>query len=157
MPSHPEHPPEWIDSAPVVVERSRKMAATPDEVWRYIADHEGWPEWFESLTKVEVTGEASGVGGQRRATAGPISFDEVFTAWDENERFAFAVVGSKLPFLAGMAEEVRIEPIEGGSRVIYRQGLEARTGFGWMLGPMAKRMGRAVADALEELDDELDD
>lgn len=157
MPVSPEHPPEWIDSAPILVERSRKMAATPSEVWRYIADHETWPDWFEALSKVEVTGAPTGVGGQRRASAGPFSFDEMFTAWDENERFAFAVVRSNLPFLAGMAEEVRIDPIAGGSKVTYRQGLEARTGFGWLLGLVAKRMSKDLAEALEELDDELDD
>jgi hypothetical protein len=89
-------------------------------------------------------------------SAGPFSFHEMFTAWDENERFAFAVVRSNLPFLAGMAEEVRIDPIEGGSKVTYRQGLEARTGFGWLLGLVAKRMSKDLAEALEALDDELD-
>jgi uncharacterized protein YndB with AHSA1/START domain len=152
--SHPVHPPEWIDDAPIRVERTVEIAAPSATVWRHIADHERWPEWFAALAEVEVTGEASGVGGRRRVTvrrAPPI--DEVFTAWDPDEHFAFAVVGTKLPILAGMAESVRIEDTAGGCRVTYRQGLQARRGFGWLLSLAARRMGTQLAAALDALAD----
>ena len=50
MPTHPEHPPEWIATAPISVERSVEIAATPAEVWRHVADHESWPDWFGALS-----------------------------------------------------------------------------------------------------------
>ena len=152
MASHPEHPPEWIDSAPIRIERSVQIVAPPATVWSHIADHERWPEWFAALSAVEVTGAPSGIGGRRRVKVqGVPPIDEIFTAWDENEHFAFAVVGTKLPILAGMAESVRVEATDAGCRVTYRQGLEARRGFGWALAPITGRMGSQLAAALDEL------
>ena len=37
MPTHPVHPPEWIDSAPIVVDESIVISAPPSEVWIDIA------------------------------------------------------------------------------------------------------------------------
>ena len=152
MATHPVHPPEWIDTAPIIIERSVEIAASPAEVWGHIADHERWPEWFGAVSKVEVTGDPTGVGGKRRVTVkGGATLDEVFTAWDENERFAFAVVGSKVPILAALAETVDIEPAGDGCRVTYRQGIEVKRGFGWAVGQMAKVIGTRLAAALEQL------
>jgi uncharacterized protein YndB with AHSA1/START domain len=158
MATHPEHPPEWIATAPVTIERSVDIAAAPAAVWAVIADHEGWPDWFGPLSKVEVTGAATGVGGQRRVTIGKAPpLDEVFTAWDENERFAFAVVGSKLPFLGALAESVEIEPIsldsgDDGSRVTYRQGFDLKYGLGWLAARGANRLGDHLSKALDSLE-----
>jgi uncharacterized protein YndB with AHSA1/START domain len=155
--THPEYPPDWIDNAPVTVERSVEIEATREQVWAYIADHEAWPDWFGAISKVEVTGEPSGVGGARRVTIGKAPpVDEIFTAWDENERFAFAIVGSKLPFLGALAESVEIDAIEvasgeTGSRVTYRQGIELKRGFGWLAARASNRLGGQLSKALEQL------
>ncbi|NQY56462.1 MAG: SRPBCC family protein [Ilumatobacteraceae bacterium] len=152
MPSHPEHPPEWIDAAPVRVEQRIEIDAPVEAVWARIADHETWPEWFAALDRVEVVGRGSGVGGGRRVTAARLPVDEVFTAWDENEHFAFAIVRSKLPILQAMAESVRLEETDnGGCRVIYVQGLEARRGFGRVLGAVSRRLDRDLKAGLDAL------
>ena len=99
---------------------------------------------------MEITGPATGVGGSRRVTAKRLPLDEEFTVWNENEEFAFAVVATKLPFLSTMAESVRVEPVDGGCRVVYRQGLQARRGFGWLLAllwrPAPGQLRRALAN-----------
>ena len=150
MPSHPVQPPEWIDTAPIRVERSVDIEAPAPAVWSIIADHARWPDWFRSLGTVEVTGAATGVGGRRRVTINRIVLDEEFTAWDENEHFALAVVSTKIPFLDTMAESVRVEPTATGSRVTYRQGLQARRGMGLLLDlawkPAAKQLTAALAN-----------
>jgi carbon monoxide dehydrogenase subunit G len=152
MATHPVHPPEWIDTAPIIVERSIEIDASPAEVWRHIADHERWPEWFGAISKVEVTGDPTGVGGKRCVTVkGGASLDEVFTAWDENERFAFAVVGSKVPFLVALAESVDLEPADDRCRVTYRQGIEVRRGLRWGVGQMTNSIGKRLARALDQL------
>ena len=152
MPSHPEHPPEWIDAAPVRVEQRIEIDAPVEAVWARIADHETWPEWFAALDRVEVVGRGSGVGGGRRVTAARLPVDEVFTAWDENEHCAFAIVRSKLPILQAMAESVRLEETDnGGCRVIYVQGLEARRGFGRVLGAVSRRLDRDLKAGLDAL------
>ncbi len=151
MPSHPVQPPEWIESAPIRVEESISIGAPAEAVWAHLADHEHWPDWFTDLDKVEITGAASGVGGKRRVTAMRLPIDEEFTVWDENEQFAFAVVGTKLPFLSTMAESVTIEPAKGGCRVVYRQGLQARRGFGRLLSLLWKRAPGQLQRALANL------
>ena len=151
MPTHPVQPPEWIDRAPIRVERSVDIAATPAAVWAVIADHERWPEWFTTIDAVVITAGATGVGGGRRVTVKPLRLEERFTAWDENEHFAFAVVGSKIPILAAMAESVRVEATERGSRVVYRQGLQAKRGFGKALELMWKPAAKGLDEALVNL------
>jgi len=151
MPSHPVQPPEWIDSAPIRVEESIDIAAPPAAVWAHIVDHEAWPEWFTDLDEVEVTGRATGVGGTRQVTARPLVIDEEFTVWDENEEFAFAVVRTKIPFLSTMAESVRVEPAGDGCRVVYRQGLQARRGFGRLLNLAWRRAPGQLQRALANL------
>ncbi len=157
MPSHPEHPPEWIDAAPIRVEQRVDIDAPVEAVWARIADHETWPEWFTALDRVEVLGQGSGVGGGRRVTAARLPIDEVFTAWDENEHFAFAIVRSKLPIVQAMAESVRLESIDGGGcRVTYTQGLEARRGFGRVLGAASKRLERDLGAGLAGLKQQVE-
>jgi carbon monoxide dehydrogenase subunit G len=151
MPQHLVQPPEWIDSAPIRVEETVEVGASPTAVWAVIADHAAWPEWFTALDEVQVTGRATGVGGQRRVVARRLPIDEEFTAWDEEEHFAFAVVRSRLPILGTMAESVRIEETGGGSRVTYRQGLQARRGFGPVLDLIWRPVPQQLRDALANL------
>ncbi len=151
MPTHPVQPPEWIDSAPIRVERSVDISASPEVVWGFIADHAGWPKWFTTIDSVEVVGSPTGVGGGRRVTVKRLPLDEKFTAWDVNEHFAFAVVKSKIPILDTMAESVRIEATETGCRVNYRQGLQAKRGMGKALELMWKPATKGLEEALANL------
>jgi Polyketide cyclase / dehydrase and lipid transport len=151
MATHEVQPPEWIDAAPIRVTASIDIAAAPSVVWDHIADHESWPEWFAPIERVEPLGSPSGVGGGRRIIVRKRPIDETFTAWDEGRHFAFAVTESKLPILRSLAESVRLEPIESGTRVTYRQGLQGRPGFGWLMGLIWKQPGKQLPGALAEL------
>jgi carbon monoxide dehydrogenase subunit G len=151
VPRHPVQPPEWIDTAPIRVEESIEIAAPPERVWSFIADHEGWPRWFTELTRVEVTHGPTGVGGGRRVTIGKIVLEETFTAWDGTSRFALAVIGSNIPIFASMAESVRVEPTDAGCRVMYQQGLQPRRGARWLLALVGKRAPQELQRALGEL------
>ena len=158
MPSHAVHPPEWIDSAPIVVEESIVIHAPPSDVWLEIADHASWPEWFEALDRVEPGTTSTGVGGTRRVTAQRLAIDEEFTVWDENEHFAFAATSSKLPVLAALAESVRLEPVDGGAacKVTYRQGLQGRTGCGWLMKAIWSRAAAGLPIALNGLKERVE-
>ena len=157
MPKHPVKQPEWIDGAPIIVSESIEIDATPAEVWTHIADHSAWPEWFETLDEVQPGATSTGVGGTRRVIVKPIAIDEEFTAWDEGEHFAFAIVRSKLPMLAAAAESVRLEPIgEDRCHVTYRQGVEGRRRFGWLMKlawtPAAKGLAPALASLKQRVE-----
>jgi Polyketide cyclase / dehydrase and lipid transport len=152
MPLHPVKPPEWIDSAPIVVNEQIVINATPNVVWGRIADHASWPTWFTQIDEVQPLGRPTGVGGGRRVIVGKLPLDEEFTAWDENEHFAFAVIASKLPILGALAESVRLEPVgDAGCRVIYRQGVEGRRGCGWLMTQVWKRAAKTLPGALVNL------
>ena len=125
--------------------------ATPDVVWRQIADHHSWPEWFGGLSSVVVTGRAAGVGGRRRVFAGPVRFDEVFTVWEPGRHFAFAVTGSSVPGLDWLAESITLEPVGAATLVQYRQGLAARPGYGWLWSALWTRASAQLAPGLQEL------
>ena len=153
MPSHPVHPPEWIDSAPIVVDESVVIHAPPSAVWAEVADHTSWPEWFTALDRVEPGPTSTGVGGTRRVIASRVVLDEEFTAWVEDEHFAFAITASKLPILNALAESVRLEPVDDGAacKVTYRQGVQGRKGFGWAMKAAWSKAAKDVPVALEQL------
>ena len=156
MPQHPVRTPEWIDSAPIRVAESVEIDAPPSAVWAHIADHESWPEWFDALDRVEPLGEPTGVGGGRRVIVRRQPIDEEFTAWDVDAHFAFAVVRSRIPILLALAESVRLDPVGDRTRVTYRQGLEARPGFGWALRLLWKQPARHLVTALDSLKERVE-
>ena len=104
-----ERPADWVSTAPIVVENSRRIAAPIDTVWARIADHESWPEWFTDLSSVTVTFAAEGVGGGRDVKVPGMTVKERFTAWEPPHRFAFTLFeGPRI--MASMAESVVLEP-----------------------------------------------
>lgn len=144
------HPPEWIDTAPLRNVGEQGIDATCDVVWARIADHETWPEWFTALKQVRVTGEATGVGGQREVSMPGATLGEEFTVWEPGAHFAFAVVRANRT-LAGMAESVELRPDGDGCVVTYRQGIEPARGFGWLWKLILPRMRRELTKALDQL------
>ena len=139
-------PLDWIDDAPVQVSVARDIAATPDEVWAIVAQHEAWPDWFPSVEAVDVVGMAEGVGGERRVTVKGLGvLDEEFNAWEPGHRFGFTVVSMSRPSLASLNELITIEPSTVGSLVTYQQGFHPK----WWISPIIKRAARArIPDVL---------
>ncbi len=118
-------PLDWISSAPVSVTRTRRIAAPSDQVWAAIADHEGWPAWFEPLTAVERLDAADGVGGHRRVHIRKVAVEEEFLAWEPGERFAFTVTHANMPGIKSMVEEVRlVADGEHATTVSYTQAIQ---------------------------------
>lgn len=151
MPTHPVVGPDWISSAPIIVEKSIEIAAAPAAVWPHIADHESWPEWFTDLDRIDRIGSGEGVGSGRRVTVKRFTLDEEFTAWEQNRRFAFAVVRSPLPVLGRLAEDVALDATEHGTRVVYRQGVEGKRFAGALMGLIWKQAPGQVDNALTNL------
>jgi hypothetical protein len=151
MVQHRLETPDWIDGADIVFSSSLDFKASAEDVWARIADHEGWAQWFTSIDKVEITGAPTGVGGKRRVTVNRLGIDEEFTAWTENEQFAFAFVKSPLFFVETIAEDVRIELADGGCRVIYRQGIVGKRGLGWLAKLALRQLPQQTAAALQNL------
>lgn len=146
-------PPAWIPTAPIVVHRTRRISAPASEVWRHIADHECWPEWFTALHRVRVTTGAEGVGGGREvklAKPTSVTIGEVFTAWDPERTFAFTLISAP-PSLASMAEIIELSETEGATTISYMQGIEPSRGFSWFWKLARHRLGRELDKALDGL------
>src|SRR2546423_13125081 len=89
---------DWIDDAPVRVEARADSAASPEDVFAILADHEQWPQWFPSVRKVTVLGEAEGVGAPRRGNIPRASVDEEFIAWEPGARWSVTGFAGKPRF-----------------------------------------------------------
>lgn len=142
----------WIPNAPIVVEETVEIDAPPAQVFRHVADHEGWTAWFKGLNKVEVTGAATGVGGQRRVTVGKIVIDEEFIGWEDDRLFAFTLTAISRHLVSSMAESVRVEPLANDrSRVTYTMGLEPRPRWGAFTRLATRSLRRNLQRALGRL------
>lgn len=140
---------DWMPQAPVVVTRSVTTSAPPEVVWKLIADHEGWPDWFDGLTEVEPMEPPEGVGGHRRVHLGPIVVEEEFLAWEPGSRFAFVVTHANRRLMTSMVEDVRLTPAGEGTEVSYTQAVEPRFGF---MSPLLRRaFGRTLDKGLAGL------
>ena len=116
---------EWTDTAPVRASASRRILAEPDAVWAVIADHPGWTEWFQQISRVEPGTPAEGIGGTRTVQTGPVTVEEEFLAWDPGRRFAFTVTHSSKPGIHSMNEDIRLTPDgAGATTVTYTMALE---------------------------------
>ncbi len=157
MSTLPRREPDWIPTAPIVITRSRRIDASVDAVWAWIADHETWPEWFTALKSVRVTGEPAGVDGRREVSMGGLTLGEVFTAWEPGSLFAFSVVKGP-PIVASVAESVALTAEGAGACTItYTQGIEPARGFGWLWRIIARRMNSELRKGLDRLADLVTD
>ncbi len=145
---------EWMETAPVRVSESRTIEADAHAIFAVLADHEGWPDWFDGLTKVEVTGAATGVGATRRVRVkGLGSLDEEFIAWEPGRAFGFTVVAMDRPVFSSLTELVTLEPEGDAVRVTYAQAFAPRRWIAPVFGLLAKRrIPKALAEALEGLE-----
>jgi uncharacterized protein YndB with AHSA1/START domain len=150
-------PGEWNDEAPVRIEVSRSIDASAEAVFAVLADHERWPEWFASLSKVEVTGAPSGVGARRRVHLRPTGvFDEEFYAWEEGRVFGFSVVKASAPLLRAANEIITIDEADDAEQgigvvVTYVQALEPTRWIAPFLGLARRRLETALAEGLDQL------
>ena len=145
---------DFADTAPVIAERSGTIAASREQVWSAICDHEHWPEWMVALKSCRPTSTPpSGVGSTRVVTlAGGVSFHEEFIAWDEPEVWAFT--GTSGPgIFQSLVERVTLTEVDPGrTQITYRMAIAPRRGLGPLVklarGGIEKNLGKA----LEELD-----
>ena len=153
MPQLTPQPPEWIHSAPFQASATREIDATPDEVFTALADHESWPEWFETIIGVERFGDLhEGLGSNRRVFINKrVAVDEEFNVWEPGERWGFVVLSATVPGLKSMVELVTIEDLgDGRSSVTYTMGVEGKFPLSLLLkgatGTMSKNLGSALSN-----------
>ena len=147
-------PPEWIHAAPFQASATREIDATPDEVFAALADHESWPEWFTTISRVERFGALhEGVGSNRRVHINRrVSVDEEFNVWEPGSRWGFVVLSATVPGLRSMTELVTIDDLgDGRSAVTYKMGIEGKFPLSLLLKGAKGQVSKNLGAALENL------
>jgi|SRR5437764_12871615 len=143
---------DWIDDAPVRVEARADSAASPEDVFAILADHEQWPQWFPSVRKVTVLGKAAGVGARRRVSIPGASVDEEFIAWEPGVRWSFTGFAAKPRFTRSLVEDCRLEPLaSGGTAISYTMYLDPPAVLKPFMNLAARQIRRNNTRALQNL------
>ncbi|MEM7142149.1 MAG: SRPBCC family protein [Actinomycetota bacterium] len=147
-------PPEWIHSAPFQASATRELDASPDEVFTALCDHENWPEWFETIERVERFGDLNeGLGSNRRVHINSrLSVDEEFIVWEPGEAWGFTIVSATVGGLKAMNELVTIEDLGADrSRVTYKMGIAPKFPISIFMKVARKIVEKSLRDALDNL------
>ena len=123
-------------------EHTVDIAATPEAVWRVIADIERWPDWTPTMTSVEALDQLPLRPGLRARVKQPGLRASVLTvtAVEEGRRFQWA---AKQPGLAFSADHA-IEATSQGSRV--RLAVEFRGRLATLVAAFYGRKIRSYVD-----------
>lgn len=120
------------------VEVSTLIRATPDRVWEILADLEGQKTWMVDVRRLEVTSEQkSGAGTMVMVTSElfglPLVKDVMeITGWMPNRELGVRHVGQ----FKGTGAFV-LEPVEGGTKVVWWEDFDAPLG---PLGELGHRL-----------------
>lgn len=143
---------EWTDEAPIKIAARAESSASPDDVFAVLADHERWPEWFPSVKKVTVIGEAAGVGARRRVAIPGATVDEEFIVWEPGVRWSFTGIAGRPRFTRSLIEDCRLAPIaSGGTAITYTMYLDPPRALRPLTKVMARQIRRNNGQALENL------
>lgn len=111
---------DYLDDAPFRFTASELVDATPHRVFEIFEDSSAWVSWVQVITKVEWTSPFPLAAGSTRSVhmLGGLRADEVFLAWEPNERMAFRFDAMTAPLLSAFAEDYQVRDAGlGQSRV----------------------------------------
>lgn len=144
---------DFAQSAPVRLVFAREVAASPEVVFRALAeDVPGWSEWFAAVASARPVDE--GAGREVRLTGG-IRFQETVVAATPNEVYAYRVDETNAPGVHALLEEWRLTPAGTGTRVQWTFAGDGTAVFRFALKAARTGLGRAFRGAVTALDRRL--
>jgi uncharacterized protein YndB with AHSA1/START domain len=142
----------FVERAPVVVRAEVSVLASPARLWPAFADAPAWLEWFAGMKDAHYTSPAPhGVGSTRHVHVLSLEVEETILAFDAEKCFAFRVDSANLPLLAALVEVITLEPAGAGTRVVYRQALEAKPWLRPLLPLLRRQLERGLRRGLAGL------
>ncbi|HEY8979461.1 MAG TPA: SRPBCC family protein [Streptomyces sp.] len=144
---------EFVDSAPVRLVFAHDVAASPEAVFHALADDvPGWADWFGQVRSAKVLGD----GGQREVRlGGGIRMRETILAAKPSEVYAYRVDTANAPAVRALAEEWRLTPVAGGTRVRWTMAIDGPLPLRLALKGVRPLVGRAFRDAVRALERRL--
>ncbi|WP_043666735.1 SRPBCC family protein [Streptomyces xylophagus] len=144
---------DFVDTAPVRLIFAQEMSAAPDAVFHALNDDvPGWAEWFSAVTRARALDD--GAGRDIRLKGGG-HFVETVIAAKEAEVYAYRVDITNAPGARALAEEWRLVPAGGGTRVQWTFAADGSALFRGVVRLARPGLGRAFKGAVTELDRRL--
>jgi uncharacterized protein YndB with AHSA1/START domain len=144
---------DFVASAPVRLVFAREVSASPEQVFRALAeDVPGWAQWFSAVALARSTD--GGAGREIRLRGGP-RFEETVLVAKAPEVYAYRVDATNVPGVRALAEEWRLVPRGTGTRVQWTFAADGPAPFRFVLGMARAGLGRAFRDAVTSLDRRL--
>ncbi|MFK0108825.1 SRPBCC family protein [Streptomyces sp. NPDC091217] len=144
---------DFVETAPVRLVFAQEMSAPPERVFHALNDDvPGWAEWFAAVTHAESVDD--GAGRAIRLKGGG-RFRETIIAAEEAEVYAYRVDLTNAPGAHAIAEEWRLVPSGGGTRVQWTFAVDGSAPFRLAVRVARAGLGRAFRGAVTELDRRL--
>ncbi|MFF5141822.1 SRPBCC family protein [Streptomyces sp. NPDC013157] len=144
---------DFVETAPVRLVFAQEMSAPPERVFHALNDDvPGWAEWFAAVTHAESVDD--GAGRDIRLKGGG-RFRETVIAAKEAEVYAYRVDLTNAPGAHALAEEWRLVPSGGGTRVQWTFAVDGNAPFRLVVRAARAGLGRAFRGAVTELDRRL--
>lgn len=140
---------DFLGTAPVRLVFSVAVAASPDAIYRALAeDTESWPEWFGAVKSARST-----AAGRDIVLSGGLRFEETVLVAEPPKRYVYRADAVNRPGVRAIIEEWRVEPVPGGGSLVrWTVAVEparAATGFLRLLAPA---LGVSFRGAMRKLD-----
>ncbi|MFI5804755.1 SRPBCC family protein [Streptomyces sp. NPDC051561] len=142
---------DFAESAPVTLVFAAELTASPEDVYRALAEEtEDWPRWFSAVTFARPT-----AAGREVHLKGNTKFMETVMAAEPPARYAYRVDVSTAPGVRAMLEDWRIWPTGAATRVQWTMAVDGPAPLRLVLRAARPGVGRAFRDAMRELDRRL--
>ncbi|MFJ4468442.1 SRPBCC family protein [Streptomyces sp. NPDC089424] len=144
---------DFARSAPVRLVFARRITASPESVFRALAeDVTDWPRWFSAVTLARPTED--GAGREVRLRGGT-RFAETVLVAKAPEVYAYRVDETNAPGVRALVEEWRLTPAGTGTRVQWTFAADGPVAFRGVLRLARPGLARAFRDAVTALDRRL--
>ncbi|MEU8773804.1 SRPBCC family protein [Streptomyces sp. NPDC048606] len=152
---------DFIAAAPVRLEFEALVAASPQDVYRALAQEvTGWPRWFRAITLARPT---RGGAGREIRLVGGVRFRETVMAREPGRRYSYRVDETNLPGVRALLEDWRLTPEhgpqagdagpdEGGARVRWTFAADGPAAFRLALTAARPGLGQSFRGAVRALD-----
>jgi uncharacterized protein YndB with AHSA1/START domain len=133
------------------VEVVRSFPAPPQAVWDAYTDHARWSEWAgfpKSWLEVPGQPDRNGTGAVRGFGAGGVKVLEEVLDFEPPKRMTYRLIKGPMP-IANHLGEVRFEPEQGGTRVVWGCQFDSKIpGLGGLLRLFITRTFRTALEGL---------